>query len=322
MSGVRAGVIGVGRLGAAHARILAELADAELVGVHDLDRERGERVARAVATTHFRRPDRLLESCEAVVVAVPTAAHRRVAGRALDAGCKVLVEKPLAATLREADELLSLAGNDEPRLFVGHVERFNPAIRACRAHLAEPRYLESLRLAAFQPRGTDVNVVLDLMIHDIDLVLGLVDSPVAELGAVGVSVLTPSFDIANARLGFENGAVANITASRVSEESKRELRLFQPSGYMSMDLAEGQGEFLRLCAPAGSAVSLADAVERIPLTAESAEPLGLELEAFLGAVRGEETASVSAKQGREALEVALRITKRIEEFAHVTVEDS
>ncbi len=328
MSRLRTGVLGVGRLGAEHARILRALPDSELVGVHDLDGARGEAVARRLEVRHFAEADGLLEAAEAVVVAVPTADHAPVARAALRAGCHVLVEKPLAPTLEEADALIVLAGERGRALGVGHIERFNGAVRRSEPYLDAPRFVESLRLAPFQPRGTDVTVILDLMIHDIDLVLSLVQGTVAGIHAVGVPVLSGSVDIANARLLFDSGAVANITASRVSAERKRRLRLFQRTGYLSLDLAEGQGEFLRRRSegdgrtPETAPRSLGELVERIPLVGDDREPLELELEAFLQAARGHPSDLVPASQARTALEVALDITRQIEEFADVVVQDS
>lgn len=338
MSRVRAAVVGVGRLGAEHARILAALPDVELAGVHDTDEDRGRAVAERCGTVHAADRATLLEASDAVVVAVPTADHHEVAGAGLEAGCHVLVEKPLTAALAEADDLIARAEARSLVLAVGHVERFNGAVRAGRPHLDEPRYVESLRLAPFQPRGTDVTVVLDLMIHDLDLVLGVVPGRVASVNAVGVPVLTGNVDIANARLVFEGGAVANITASRVSMERKRELRLFQPAGYLSLDLASGTGEYLRRRAdavadgwpglaaaaavPGGGRRSLEEVVDRLPLVGDGREPLELELRAFLDAVRGEEAELVTGREAREALELALRITREIEEFTDVVAQGS
>lgn len=323
MSRLRTAVVGVGRLGGEHARILSDLPGSELVGVHDLDVERGRAVAREHGTPHFEELDGLLAAADAVVVAVPTVAHHRVARAALEAGCHVLVEKPFTETLEEADDLIRRAEARGRELGVGHVERFNGAVRSCAPHMDEPRFIESLRLAPFQPRGTDVTVVLDLMIHDIDLVLGLVDSPLSSLHAVGTPVLTDSVDIANARLVFEDGAVAEITASRVSEEKTRMLRLFQRTGYIRLDLARGRGEFLRRREGGGRPEppgALEDLVERIPLAGEDGEPLRRELEEFLRAARGESSRLVSAREGRDALEIALRIGRQIERFADVTLE--
>jgi len=241
-----------------------------------------------------------------------------VASVALEQGKHLLVEKPIAETLAQADALLAIAERSGSIVQTGHVERFNRAIRAALPHVDAPRFIESNRLAPFNPRGSDVAVVLDLMIHDIDLVRTLVASPVGRLSAVGIPVLTPFVDIANARLEFESGAVANITASRVSRERMRKLRIFQRSGYLSLDLAAGVGEFYRMrtdvdvAALARSAAAVEAFVERVPLEAPEGEPLVLELGSFLGAVRGEAPVAVTGDDGREALAVALRIVQEIE----------
>jgi predicted dehydrogenase len=238
--------------------------------------------------------------------------------RALQRGRHLLIEKPITATLEEADEIVELAERTGAVVQTGHVERFNRAVRGAWGLIANPRYLESDRLAPFSPRGTDVAVVLDLMIHDIDLVLTLMGSDVDGISAIGVPVLTRSIDIANARLTFRSGAVANITASRVSRERMRKLRIFQESGYISLDLASGRGEFYRLrndvdvetlvTAPQ----SLDAFVERVELEAPEVEPLKLEFESFLSAVRGDAPVAVSARAGREALALALRIEEAIQ----------
>lgn len=324
MNQVPTAVIGVGRLGREHARLLGSLPGSKLVGVHDILVDRGKEVARSVGTRHWSELTPLLERARAVVVAVPTVDHHPVARSALEAGAHVLVEKPLTSTLEQADDLIATAEERGVRLAVGHVERFNPAVRSCMPHIDSPRFIESLRLAPFQPRGTDVTVILDLMIHDIDLVLGLARSQLASVHAVGTPVLTDSVDIANARLVFEDGSVAEITASRVSEELNRTLRIFQPSGYLRLDLARGEGEFLRRKGASSSGgrppAGLEDIVQRIPLQGDGAEPLRLELEAFLDAVRGEDSRVVPARDGRAALEIAFRITEQIERFTDVTLE--
>ncbi|MDX1579883.1 MAG: Gfo/Idh/MocA family oxidoreductase, partial [Gemmatimonadota bacterium] len=242
MSRIRAAVIGVGRLGGEHARLLATSERFELTGVHDTDGGRAREIAERLGVRAFDDPDDLYAEVDAAVIAVPTGAHATVASRALDHDCHVLVEKPLAASLEDADALIARAEARGRVLGVGHSERFNGLLLAVQGLLDGPRFIESLRMAPFQPRGTDVNVVLDLMIHDIDLVLALVDAPLRDLHAVGVSVLSDSLDIANARLVFETGTAANITASRVTPKPLRQLRLFQPSGYFSLDLAHGLGE--------------------------------------------------------------------------------
>lgn len=327
---LRVGVVGVGRLGSAHARILGEIPDCEFVGVADSNPERARQVAGRLSVEALDSSE-LAARCDALVVSVTTSAHHSVARMALDSGCHVLVEKPLTPTLAEADDLVETADRLGLVLSVGHVERFNSAIREVRPLLRDPRYISSQRLAIFQPRGTDVPVMLDLMIHDIDLVLGLVDSPVVSVDAVGIPVLTDSVDMANARIRFANGACADISASRVATERTRALRLFQPSGYFSLDLATGEGEYLRRRDGIELAdfartrdpgdVSLSDIVERVPIRGDDAEPLRLELEAFLDAVRGTGGDSVSAAEGRAALEIALRIENEIEGLSYVPAQD-
>ena len=307
------GVIGVGALGQHHARHLAGLSDVRLVGVYDVDRARATKIAGELGTTALGDMDELLAEVEAVTVAVPTPAHAEVGIRALRRGIPVLMEKPLAATLAEADDLIAEARRRQVQLQVGHIERYNRAIRAAEAYLDGPRYIESLRLAPFQPRGTDVAVVLDLMIHDLDLVLHLTGSVATEVRASGLPVLSSHLDIANARVEFANGAVALATASRVARERIRRLRLFQPNGYFSLDLATGGGEFMRVRAgwQPGTGRELADVVERIELAAPEADALSLELQSFVHAVRGEREVVVRGEEGRAALELALRVADAV-----------
>ena len=313
------GVVGAGGLGYHHVRILREMPEVRFVGFHDARADRAAQVATELGVTAFADLDELIAACDALTIVVPTPAHHAVASRALAAGRHLLVEKPLAVTLAEADELVDLARQHGVVLQTGHVERFNRAIRAALPYVDRPRFIESDRLAPFNPRGADVAVVLDLMIHDIDLVRILVGGRVESLSAVGVPVLTPTVDIANARLTFESGAVANITASRVSRERMRKLRIFQPSGYLSLDLGAGTGEFFRmrgeidLRAMAAAARSLEEFVERVPLEAPEGEPLRLEFHSFLQAIRGEAPVVVSGEDGREALAVALGIVAEIEQ---------
>ena len=238
-----------------------------------------------------------------MTIVVPTPSHFEVAQQVLARGIHALIEKPIATTLEEADAMLALARANGALVQTGHVERFNRAIRAALPYVDAPRFIESDRLAPFNPRGSDVAVVLDLMIHDIDLVHTLVGGKASSVSAVGVPVLTPFVDIANARLTFDSGAVANITASRVSRERMRKLRIFQQSGYLSLDLAAGNGEFFRLrgdvdfAALAAAPLALEQFVERIPLEAEDGEPLRLEFESFLAAVRGEAPVAVTGEGG-------------------------
>jgi len=307
------GVLGVGALGQHHARHLAGLSDVRLVGVHDIDRARATKIAGELGTLAFPDMDELLAQVQAVTVAVPTPAHAEVGLRALRSGIPVLMEKPLAATLAQADDLIAEARRRQVQLQVGHIERYNRALRAAEAYLDGPRYIESLRLAPFQPRGTDVAVVLDLMIHDLDLVLHLTGSVATEVRASGLPVLSSHLDIANARVEFANGAVALATASRVARERIRRLRLFQPNGYFSLDLATGGGEFMRVRAgwQPGTGRELADVVERIELAAPEADALSLELQSFVHAVRGESEVVVRGEEGRAALELALRVADAV-----------
>ncbi len=319
---IRAGVVGVGRLGAIHARLLSQSPDFDFVGVLDTDANRATEVATDFGGRSFDNLHDLAEQADALIIAVPTSAHAEVASAALEHGCHVLVEKPLTPTVEEANRLVALAADRGRVLGVGHVERFNGVLMACRPYLDAPRFIESRRLAAFQLRGTDVTVVLDLMIHDIDLVLGLVDQPLVDVQAIGASVITGSIDMANARLTFADGAVADISASRVSLQPFRQLRLYQKSGYFSLNLAEGRGEHLRTTGASPTEVQgIQDLVERIPLTAVEGEPLGRELEAFGAAIRGEPSRLVTGEKGREALEVAIRITREIEESTDVSAQD-
>ncbi|MDE2880166.1 Gfo/Idh/MocA family oxidoreductase [Candidatus Palauibacter soopunensis] len=324
MSRIPAGVVGVGKLGAEHARLLAQSDAFELEGVHDRSAARANKVAGALSVPAFADAEALLDRVEAVVVAVPTVAHHEAAAAAIRAGCHVLVEKPLTTSLGEADEILALAEERGVVLGVGHVERFNGILLAADPWLDRPRFIESLRMAPFQPRGADTTVILDLMIHDIDLVLTLTEAPLADVRAVGVPVISPRIDLANARLSFEDGTVANITASRVALKAMRKLRLFQRSGYFSLDLAAETGHHYRRRDPRTvTAITGVEAlVEHVPLEARGGEALARELEAFADAIAGRPSRLVSGRAGREALEVAIRITREIEEFVHVVAQDS
>ena len=327
----RVGVVGAGGLGYHHVRLLRDLPGARFAGFYEQSEARRDAVARELGVAAHASLDALLDVCDAVTVVVPTPAHFAVARAALARGTHLLIEKPITATLAEADELLALAAQRGAVVQTGHVERFNRAVRAALPHVDAPRFIESDRLAPFSLRGADVAVVLDLMIHDIDLVRTLVGSAVSEVRATGVPVLTPTADIASARLAFASGAVANITSSRVSRERLRKVRIFQQSGYLSLDLGAGTGEFFRLRpdldlaafvrasgapvpnggVPAGP-IDPAAFVERVPLEAPDGEPLRLEFESWVAALRGEQPVAVTGDDGREALDVALRIVAEIE----------
>lgn len=327
-AGPRVGVVGAGALGFHHARILRDLPGARFAGFYEADPARRAAVAAELGVVAHEALGALLDASDAVTVVVPTPAHFAVAREALRRGRHLLIEKPITTTLAEADELLDLAARAGVVVQTGHVERFNRAVRAALPHVDAPRFIESDRLAPFSLRGSDVAVVLDLMIHDIDLVRTLVGSAVSEVRATGVPVLTPTPDIASARLAFASGAVANITSSRVSRERVRKVRIFQQSGYLSLDLGAGTGEYFRLRgdvdlaalgraagrggAPAGGPLDPAAFVERVPIDAPEGEPLRLEFDSFVAAVRGEQPVAVTGADGREALEVALRIVAEIE----------
>lgn len=320
MEPVRVGVWGVGVWGEKHARVYAALPSATLAGVHDADRERARAVAAAHGTRAFESADELLADCEAVSVAVPTIAHRDAAERAAAAGRHVLVEKPMAPSVEDADAMLRAAARAGVTLQVGQVERFNPALLAARAHVSAPKFIEAHRLAVFQPRSLDIDVVFDLMIHDLDAVLDLVGAEPESLSAVGVAVLSGNEDIANARLEFADGCVANLTASRVSQDRLRRIRFFQADAYLSLDLAGRTGELLqvdvrRLAAAPGDPRALAGAIARRTLAVADGEPLALELDAFLRSLRGEGSGAASGTAGRAALRVAAEVREAMKRRA-------
>lgn len=333
------GVVGVGALGRHHARVVRDLEGVSHAGVFDVDRSRCRAVAAELGVEERASLGDLLEEADAVVVAVPTSEHEPVAMDAIRAGVHVFVEKPMAAGLEAANRMIEAADDRNVLIQVGHVERFNPVLVAARPHLDRPLFVESHRLSPFTPRSLDVAVVLDLMIHDVDLLCSLIGSPVVRMAATGVPVLTRHVDIANARLEFEGGAVANLTASRVSVTGVRKLRVWQRSGYLSLDLAGGRGEFFRLregvsllgrsvpggklsassggvstaagdvSAPAG----LSSIVERIPITGDGTEPLMAELASFRDALLGLAPPPVTGEDGRTALRLALAIQQQIED---------
>lgn len=314
MRPVPVGVIGVGVLGWHHARHLASMAEAELVGVYDIRSDRAEQVAAALGTVACASREELCARADAVTIAVPTTVHAEVGIAALGMGCHVLLEKPMASSLAEADLLIGAAGANGRLLQVGHIERFNRALRAAESFLDRPLFIEGERLAPFQPRGTDVPVVLDLMIHDLDLILHLAGGADAlEVRANGAAVLSPLLDVAHARVEFASGLIASVTASRIAQERVRRLRVYQEEGYLALDLATGRGEFLRLrngWIP-GDAAGLTDVAERIVLEAPASDALRLELASFLHAVRGEREAVVTGAEGRAALRLALQVTEAV-----------
>jgi len=307
------GVAGVGSLGQHHARHYASLPEARLVGVYDARPERAREIAGGLNTRAFDSLEQLLEAVEALSIVVPTSQHHAVAMAAISKGRHVLVEKPLAATIEEAEEVVAGARRAGLLVQTGHIERFNRAVRAAAPFIENPKYIESDRVAPFVIRGSDVAVTLDLMIHDLDLVRSLVKEPVADVRASGIGVVSKSVDIATARIEFASGAVANLTASRLARERVRKIRIFQPTGYLSLDLAAGTGEFLRLKKSAlaklafGGTPDLASIIEEVKLEAPEGDALQLELAAFVKAVRGKEDPAVTGEDGLEALRLAFRV---------------
>jgi predicted dehydrogenase len=301
MKKVNVAVIGTGHLGRLHALYFANSRDVNLVGVCDIHRERAEAVSRESGANACCNHRDLLDKVEAVTIAVPTTSHHRIARDFLKAGVHTLVEKPMTSTLREADELIRLAGKKKLILQVGHVERFNPAIQSLYKLANNPQFIECHRLGPFKGRGIEVGVVLDLMIHDLDIVLGLVNSRLKRVDAVGVMVITRHEDIANARLTFENGTVCNLTASRLTQEAMRKIRVFQPDAYISIDYLKKAGSVYRK-------VKKEIVAEQLKFI--DSHPLNLELASFIDCVRHGRRPLVSGKEGREALNVALEIVKK------------
>lgn len=310
MKKLRVGVIGVGHLGQHHARLYAGLPGVHLAGVMDISPDRARLIAERHGACAYDDPAALLKEVDAVSVAVPTSAHHAVVKRCLEAGVHVLVEKPIAVTRAEANELVDLARARRRVLQVGHIERFNPVIRAVRPHLGRPGFIECHRLSPYGERGTDVDVVLDLMIHDLDMVLSFQPGPVEEVRAAGVPVLSTSIDIANARIAFAHGCVANLTASRVSTTRMRRLRLFQRDAYISVDYQSRQGVICRRVTGRGGAPTIE--VEHVRGSDE--EPLKLQLEAFLHAVSTGTRPPVSGEDGAAALDLAYQVLEAISAF--------
>ena len=304
---VRIAVVGVGYLGRHHARILASLPGAELTAVVDVNASRAQEVAAASGTRPLADFHDLLGHVDAVTLAVPTELHREIALPFLAAGVHVLVEKPMARSLAEADDMIQAAARTGATLAVGQTERFNPAVAAARPVLSDPRFIEVHRLGTFPERSLDIDVVFDLMIHDVDIVLSLVSSDVEAIEAVGVPVLTGRVDIANARLRFSNGCIANLTASRISRDRVRKIRFFQPMAYVSIDYAAQKLEVFRLVKGNGPV----PAIEGGEVPIENEEPLKRELADFVEAIRERRPPIVTGEDGRRALALAQQIADKI-----------
>ena len=301
---MKVAVIGVGHLGKQHARLYAELPEVELAGVVDILQPRAEEIAGLYKTAAFTDYHDIIGKVDAVSLAVPTVDHARIGVDLLEHGIDILVEKPIATTIEEAQSLVDVAKKHSRVLQVGHVERFNPIVTAAREAATRPQFFEIHRLAAFSPRSLDIDVVLDLMIHDIDIVLSLVPAPIREVRAVGIPVLSRKADIANARVEFEDGCVANFTASRVSFEKTRKLRFFQPHDYISVDYSSQTGTMVSL--------RMGQVIEK-KLEPTQQEPLKLQLQAFARAVEKGEKPAVSGEDGLRALQLAMRINSAIAE---------
>lgn len=322
---LKIGVIGVGHLGKIHAKLWKEVAGVELFGIYDANTAEAQKVASDLSVNSFASLEELLDSADGLSIVTPTVTHHEVAKVAIQKGKHVLIEKPITTTITQAEELLTLAKKYGVKIQVGHVERFNPALLAVEPFINKPMFFESHRLAQFKPRGTDVAVVLDLMIHDIDVILSLARSEVTSVDASGVSVVSDEIDIANARIKFASGAVANVTASRISQNPMRKLRIFERDAYLSVDFAAKSAEIFHLVGAEDSAESkslmfnlgeIERAEKKLNIIYERPEvseinPLKYELELFRDAIVDNTIPIVSGKDGLAALDVAEKIMKSI-----------
>jgi predicted dehydrogenase len=308
---IRVGVVGVGYLGQFHAEKYAHMEGVELVGVVDIDPPRAKEIAKRCRTQPFFHHSHLFNKVQAVSIAIPTLLHHPVTKDFFLQGIDVLLEKPISQTLEEADELIGLAESKGLIFQVGHLERFNGAVSALEGIVQSPLYIESHRLSPFSGRGTDVNVVLDLMIHDIDIILSLVNSKVREIDAVGIPIFTPHSDIANVRIEFENGCRANLTVSRVSKEKTRRTRIFLSNGTLSIDYLTQKVSFAKRVDPPRKNKIPEIVIEEIPV--KKVDTLEVEMHSFLQSVRYRKHARVSGRDGKRALELALKIIQKIEE---------
>jgi len=303
MKPIRAGVIGLGHIGKNHARVLAELLGADFTAVYDIDRGAAEEIAATCQARVAESLDEFADLVDAVCLATPTPTHYELGKALLERGKHLLVEKPIAENTAQAKHLADLAQERGRVLQVGHIERFNPVLDALERRLTRPRFIEAHRLSPYPHRSTEIGVVLDLMIHDLEVILHLVRSPVRHIDAVGVPVLSRGEDIANARLRFENGCVANVTASRISPEKMRKIRVFQEDAYLSLDYQDQSGEIYR---------RMAGEITREPVEIEKDEPLKCELHSFIECTRAGSEPRVSGYAATAALELALQITGLID----------
>jgi predicted dehydrogenase len=302
MNKLRVGVVGVGHIGSNHARLYAEIPFAQFAAVYDLDLGRGNAIGKKFGAVTAKSLDEFIKMVDAASVATPTNTHYEVGRSLLENGKHLLIEKPITDNTAQATELVELAARKGLILQVGHVERFNPVLSALEKHLTHPRFIEAHRLSPYPERSTDIGVVLDLMIHDLEIILHFVRSPVKSIDAVGVPVLSRGEDIANARLRFENGCVANVTSSRISPEQMRKIRVFQEDAYLSLDYQNQSGEIYRR---AGGRITR----DRVEIERE--EPLKRQLTSFIECASSGREPRVSGFQATVALELAVEITKRI-----------
>ncbi len=323
MEKLKVGVIGVGHLGKLHTKMFSQIENCELVGVFDSDLEKSNAVAEEFKTKSFSSISDLLHQTNAVSIAATTSAHFEIAMKALEFDNHIFIEKPITATIEEAEKLVELADKKNLNLQVGHIERFNPGLLAIESYIKDPKFIQSDRLAPFNPRGTDVAVVLDLMIHDIDIILSLIKSKVVDVVANGVEVVSDNIDIANARIEFENGAVANVTASRISQKRMRKMRIFQKDNYLSLDFNTGASEIYNLIPPdhelpptamSIGEIGIGDKKKRLifeqPDKVE-VNALQYELQLFVNSVLEKTSPVVSGKDGLRALKVADMILQKI-----------
>jgi len=323
MSKVKIGVVGVGHLGKLHLKLLKEISEAECIGIFDLDKSNAQSMAEQYSVLSFDSLDELLSNVTAVVISAPTSLHHEIGIKALDKNVNLFIEKPITTTIRQAEELIKKAEEKKLMIQVGHIERFNPALLALEKYKLEPMFVQCDRLSQFNPRGTDVAVVLDLMIHDIDIILNLVKSEVVKVDANGVAVVSDSIDIANARIQFENGCVANVTASRISQKKMRKMRMFQQDAYITIDFLQGTSEIYRLVSPEEEVLGISYGEigigdRRKKVVYEQPEiptvnALKYELELFIRSVKDKSQAVVTALDGKRALEVADEIIQKIKE---------
>jgi predicted dehydrogenase len=319
MKKLRVGVIGVGYLGNFHAEKYAKMEDVDLVGVVDINKSRALEIAKKYATTPYFKHENLSGKVDAVSIAVPTPSHFEISKYFLECDVDILIEKPMTTSIEEADELIGFAERRGLLIQVGHLERFNSAVVALEGIVKKPMFIESHRLSFFQPRGTDVSVVLDLMIHDIDIILNYVQSDIKHIHAAGIPVISNHVDIANARLEFESGCVANVTASRISTRKERKIRMFQRDAYVSVDFANHEITIISQNGTKGGGIIPGMDIRQLCFT--KGDALEDELTSFVKAVRNRESPEVTGQMGREALCIALNIMEQIQasiqRFLHV-----